>query len=130
MAAIFEHEFDVGFDEGFEFLGVGVLGVDFFDDVGIGGFEEFSDALFEEIVFVFEVVGNDSGADPGALRNFGDGGLGESFLGYGLDCGIDDLLAANLFNKGRFFDFCSHGSLEYPVNQCGFMLDVIKMKQL
>ena len=48
------------------------MGVYFFDDVGVGGFEEFADALFEEFVFVLEVVGDDAGADPSAS---GDGDL-------------------------------------------------------
>ena len=78
------------------------------DDVLVGGVEEFSHALFEEVVFVFEVVGDDAGGDAGAFGDLGDGGLCESVLGDGLDGSVDDLFAADFLDEGWFFRFCWH----------------------
>lgn len=114
MAAVHEHEFDVGFDEGFELEGGGVLSVDFFDDVGVGGFKEAADALFEEFVFVFEVVGDDACADACAFGDFSDGGLGESVLGDGFDGCIDDLFSTDFFDESWFFGFYGH----FHLNLC------------
>ncbi len=103
-----------------------MLHVDFFDDVGVGSFEQAADALFQEFVFILEVIGDDAGADACVSGDFRDGGLGESVPGDGFDGCIDDLFASNFFNEGGLFLFYGHCLFDNSVGPDAFMLDVLK----